>query len=54
MAQAGRIKNLEPARPLKSTIKQTQVIQQPQAVATQSMVYYQPTFEVQTSELLEI
>ncbi len=47
MAQAGRIKNLEPARPLKSTMKQTSV-QQPQ-VATQPMVYYhQPTFEVQT------
>jgi hypothetical protein len=48
MAQAGRIKNLEPARPLKSTIKQTSSIQQPQAIATQPMVYYTPTFEVQT------
>lgn len=45
MSQAGR--KLEPPRPLKSTLKQ-QTIQQ-SVPAAQQMVYYTPTFEVQTS-----
>lgn len=48
MSQAGR--KLEPPRPLKSTLKQQQQTIQQSVPAAQQMVYYTPTFEVQTSK----